>query len=415
MKKLFVSAIIVLVAINLGLYAQEKDMTQAESEVKLELMWEKEFEGVINDYVVETNKIGEALLRVVSFLKDNGKKAEVHFLNLKGLATKKSDVELIRLRSEPEIGGDVYGGVLTSKNGKYIGLFQVTKRDPERIGEISFHLYDKAGNFLWTKTSWNVRPSMLLSDGSILSFEGEPCTWSPFALYEKNILRGWLKPNDGEPMEVTGAFDASENSNIVFNVYDFDKKEGQVVLYDNTAKEIWRNKFNNWVTASKVCISDNGRIITARGGFANTLYTFSNDGTLLWQKHIGVGYLQIFSSDGSYLAASGPSNRIYYLRATTGDSLWTFIVEDNRSFFSLAVSKNGNFVATADGGGMRELPAGDVSTIFLFDRRGNLVWQKELLIQKERTPNVRFTDDGRHLLIANANKVYCYKILGGGQ
>jgi len=413
MRRLFLSITIALMALNIGLYAQ--DTAQAEPKVKLELVWEKEFEGMISDYIVETDEMGEALLNVVSFLKDNEKKAEVYFLNFKGLAIKKTGVELIRLKLEPETGGDVYGGVLISKNGKYIGLFQVTKRDPERIREISFHLYDKTGNLLWTKASWNVRPSMLLSDGSILSFEGEPCTWSLFALYEKDILRGWLKPNDGEPMEVTGAFDASENNNIVFNVYDFIKKEGQVVLYDNTAKEIWRRKFTNWTTASKVCISDDGRIIAARGGFANILYTFSNDGTLLWQKHIGVGYLQIFSSDGSYLAASGPSNRIYYLRATTGDSLWAFIVKDNRSFFSIAVSNNGEFVAAADGGGRREFPSGDTSTIYLFDKKGNIVWQKDLKIEKERAPNVRFTDDGKYLIICNSNKIFCYRISGGGR
>jgi len=64
MKRLFLSAIIAFLAINLGLYAQEKDTVQVEPEVKLELVWEKEFESPVSDFsLTEMNSI--PVLKVV--------------------------------------------------------------------------------------------------------------------------------------------------------------------------------------------------------------------------------------------------------------------------------------------------------------------------------------------------------------
>lgn len=108
---------------------------------------------------------------------------------------------------------------------------------------------------------------------------------------------------------------------------------------------------------------------------------------------------------------SGPSDRIIFFNTTSGDSLWAVCGDTNRSFFSLAVSEDGNFVGAADGGNDRESPAGKLSTVFLFDKDGSIIWKKQIEIKAQCTPTVRFTGDGMHFLVCNNNRLYCYKII----
>jgi WD40 repeat protein len=145
------------------------------------------------------------------------------------------------------------------------------------------------------------------------------------------------------------------------------------------------------------------------------LYLFSGNGELLWTHESGICTQLNFSPDEEYLAVGINLNNLHLFESATGKVLWNYKLEDARSFFSLAVSNNGEFVVAADGEGRRELPAGNSSTIFLFDKKGNIVWQKDLKIEKERAPNVRFTDDGKYLIICNSNKIFCYRISGGGR
>jgi len=398
MKRLSIAIIIAWMAIA-GLYAQEKSKVQGEPGIKLEPVWEKEFEVPITDYIVDVSKKGEVLVRIVYSMNINT--LECHFFDVGGQLTKN-----LNFKSPKGVG------ILQSKNGTHIGIYEITKGLPGDVEEVAFSLYDKDGNLLWANSKVKGLPFSILNSGLLLCSEN-PYGWSNFALWRQSQKLIKLTPNDIEMS--TGSFAISMNDYMVFNVYG-DKEEGQIgqlVLYDDMGREILRKKFNDWVTASKVCISNGGQFISARGGFANTLYTFSNNGKLLWQKHIGVGYLQTFSPNGSYLAASGPSNRLNYFNSITGDSLWSYYLDENRSFFALAVSKNGNFIAAADGAGRRENPVGNLSTIFLFDRKGNVVWKKELEIPTYKAPNIKFTDDGAHLLICNSNNLYCYKIVRG--
>ena len=70
------------------------------------------------------------------------KTAEVQLINSNGSVSKKIAIELMRAKPGTELGNDVYGGVLTSKNGEYMGVFHATERNRERIEEIYFQFYD---------------------------------------------------------------------------------------------------------------------------------------------------------------------------------------------------------------------------------------------------------------------------------
>jgi len=217
----------------------------------------------------------------------------------------------------------------------------------------------------------------------------------------------------------TGSFDISVNDYMIFNIYG-DKKEGQVgqlVLYEGMGKEVWRKKIN-WVWSGQVTISDKGKyvgVVAITSDWHTILNMFSNDGELQWKYKSGNCDFMDFSPDENYLAAGINLNDLHLFESATGKIVWNYKLDNTRSFYSIAVSDNGKFVTAADGGGRRELPASNFSTIFLFDKKGNIVWQKELKIQKERVPDVRFSDGGKRLLISNGNKLCCYRITGGGR
>ena len=397
MKKILLSAIIAFLAI--GLYAQ--DTAQVEPKVKLELVWKKEFEYPGADFIIDINEEGEPKIKVIAFIKEQGKESLIRFMDKKG-----------KLLRETRGNAEYYGSrVLISKDGEYIGISSVAKGDPEFIYEVDFDVYDKDGNYVWGQKGMNVRPFRLLSDATILSYEG--FGWQKFTLHNKNGLIDSISPIQAEG---TGACDISKNNYIVFNVHDVNRNEGYVVLYNGIGKEIWHKKFD-WRHTSKVVISDYGEYIAAIGKSSEgrMLSIISHKGDLLWQFHSGNCYYMDFSPESKYFVAGINLNEICLFESATGRILWKYKLSDKRSFFSIAVSNNGEFVTAADGGGRRELPSGDTSTIYLFDKKGNIVWQKDLKIQKERAPHVRFTDDGKYLIICNSNKLYCYKIAGGGQ
>ena len=267
------ATIIALMAMNSGLYAQEKDTVQTEPQVKLELVWEKEFSERITNYFVDVDDRGIALLINISFSNDSA--VTVRFANRTGELKK-----LVGLK--PTCGG----GVLQSRAGAYYGTYEITNGLPGDIQEVSFSLYNEEGALVWAALAVPGLPLRILDNGALLCTEN-PYGWSHFALWKQDQVLTRFMPSDAEM--ATGSFDISANSYMIFNISDVlqDEQIAQLILYDGSGKELWRKKFL-WKTASTVCISDNGQFIAARGGFANTIFVFSFNGSLLWQKHVGV-------------------------------------------------------------------------------------------------------------------------------
>jgi hypothetical protein len=226
MRRLFLSSIIAFLAISLRLYAQ--DTAQAEPKVKLELVWEKEFEAVVGEYILNVDEKGEPFLYVVSLFSDT--LYQVNF-------AKDKESKIINLRLN-EKGG----GILYSKDKNYIVTYEVTKRNQEEILEVSLALYNKNGILLWKNPVWLGKPSKLLSNGTILCSEN-PYGWGPFTLRNQNHIVARITPCNA--FMATGSFEASKNSYFVFNVKDLDhsdKTYGELVLYNQSGAEIWRKK-----------------------------------------------------------------------------------------------------------------------------------------------------------------------------
>ena len=396
--------VIALTAMNSGLYGQEKDTAQLDSQIELELVWEKEFESpVLNFSLTEMNGIPtlEVVITTDKVQFFTGK-------NVKEIQTKSYEINWLegwRFR------------LLCSKNGDYIGIRKDHYGDYGRIQEGSeFQVYDKIGNLLTTrKVTNNYQPFALMNNGAFLVTG---------VLEDASIVLEQLNGAkevifDYPDMRPSTYMDIAEKGDcFVLNIAGIG-----IILYSDTGKEIWRKKFA-WGDAANVRISDNGKYIGAVGILSGGgMHFLSSNGSLLWKYPLDNYYnfylnCMDFSPDEEYFAANIYRDDIYLFESSTGKILWNYKLEQvnsSRKFFSIGVARNGEFVAAADGGGTRELPAGDSSTVFLFDKKGNLVWKKQLMIQKQKAPNVRFSNDGKYFFICNAGRLYCYKITGGGQ
>ncbi|RKX70905.1 hypothetical protein DRP53_03390 [candidate division WOR-3 bacterium] len=393
MKRLLLVVIVAVMAI--GLYGQEEGSIEDQGKVRLELIWEKAFVEPIWDYIVENNEKGEPELRFVGFLGDDSIKT--NFITHGGKIEKQLDLKTI------------YGGkILVSANKKYIGISQVTKRTSEGISEVTFSLYDKDGNLLWSKQKLKARPTRVLPNSLMLSGESpwSSCLWT---LRDQSGIRKWLKVGK-ETDFGTGSLDISQNGYIVFNIMD---RDGAVlVLYDNTGNEVWRKRFD-WKWTGKVNISSTGKYIATIGEPDRVkLYLFSSDGGKLWEYPSDNCEFMAFSPDEEYFVGGIRLDRIQLFHSKTGRLLFSYELPDPKRVFSIAVAKEGSFVAVIDGVGS-EVPGNRISTVYLFNKSGNLVWQHKIEIQPGRTPNVRFTDDGKYFLICNSNKLHCYRLMEG--
>ncbi|MBE0433010.1 PQQ-binding-like beta-propeller repeat protein [candidate division WOR-3 bacterium] len=400
MERVLTAAVLLSILSDTSIYAQESARTQAwpieVDGVRLELSWDRQLGERISNYFVEVDEKGIALLRNVSLLDESTITA--HFISRTG--------EIMRsLELKPTHGG----GILQSKTGAYYGAYEITKGLPGDVQEVSFSLYSDDGMLLWSASAVPGLPLRILDNGALVCTEN-PYGWSHFVLWKQHQILTRFMPSDAEI--ATGSFDVSANSYMIFNIYDVSQDEqiAQLVLYDGSGNELWRKKLL-WKTASTVSFSDSGQFIAARGGLVDTIFVFAFNGTLLWQKHVGVGYLQAFSADGSHLAVSGPSDRIMFFNTVSGDNLWTIWADSSRRFFSLAVSEKGNFVGVVDGGNDREGSTGEICTVFLFNKAGSIIWRKEIEVKKQCTPSVRFAGEEMYFLICNDDRLYCFKIM----
>jgi outer membrane protein assembly factor BamB len=398
------SVLTALLIFNHRLYAQEKYTVQEEPKIKLELVWEKEYEAPILDFIYSEGKNGPALQVVITTDK-------VQFFSMK--ETKEIITKDIQLNRKERW----FYGVSCSRNGKYIGISKLNYGEYGYIQKGSeFQVYDNAGNLLATREATeNSHPGTLLNNGAFLVTG---------VLEDARIFLEQLNGSrklifNGNDMGPSTYIDISKNSDFfALNISGIG-----VILYSDKGEKFWQKKFD-WGDAANVKISDNGKYIIAVGILSGGgVYLLSSDGDLLW-KYPPNNYYNFylncidFSPDEKYFAANVTRDNIYLFESSTGKILWNCKLEkkdESRKFFSIAVSKDAKFVSAADGGGTREFPAGDSSTVFLFDKEGHIVWRRDIMIQKEQAPSIRFSDEGNYLFISISNTLYCYKIVGGVQ
>ena len=386
-----------------GIAMPQENEGPAKQKVLVDLLWEKEFKEQVATYLVDLDKSGVPLLRAVAFVHDHGsgqsatdgKRGVVKFFDSDGGLSKVVEAE-----------SNFFGGlVMISKGGECIGFTRALEGSSEFITKVGLELYDVNGNLIWADKSLDARPCRVLSDGTVLSYEG--IGWEKFTLRDANGIIRWLRPAQGEAMY--GATDISENDYIVFNIH---KDVGLVVVYDGEGSEIWRKEFK-WGHTGKVSVSDKVEYVAAvgLGVSGRILHVRSRGGKLLWQYPSGDCEFMDFSPDSRYLAAGVNLNEIHLLESDSGSLVWRHKLQGRRRWFAITVSKDGEYVAAADGAGSED-PLSEFSVVYLFDHRGEVVWERQFKIHSSRAPDLRLTDDGKYLLIASGNSVCCYEITG---
>jgi hypothetical protein len=374
------------------LYAHENTENQLDLEVGIELMWEKKFEQPISGYIVDLDSQDRVSLRAVYFTYSG--ETKFRFFDKNGEEIKSQILQLTK-----------DGGVLQSQDGEYIGIYEIINGKRQYIEKSAFSLYNKDGLLLWKHLGIKGQPFGILNTGAVLWSEN-PYGWDMFTLRDQDRVLARISPGDVE--EGTGAFATSRNSHFVFNVLN--KQGGEIVLCDATGSELWQQRFN-WKWTGSVEISDYAKYIVAIGQPSELrLHMFSSIDSLLWEFQSENCDLMDFSPDEEYLAAAINLNNLHLFESATGEIIWKYSLDATRSFFSLAVADDGEFVVAAVGQGRRELPAGTQSTIFLFDRKGRVAWRKEMNIKNGCAPDVKLTHNGKYLLICNSEELKCYKI-----
>ncbi len=151
MRKLFLLAMVCfMIMVNIRLYAQEKGATQGETEIKLELIWEKEFpEGIID---VAFQGLDNLMPKVVVTGNDPrwGCK-EVYFFNREGnVICSRRLMGVVFDKYGNVINSWAYGGLaraVISQNGKYVGIFEpkkFTEKEGSPIGNVE--IIDSTGS-----------------------------------------------------------------------------------------------------------------------------------------------------------------------------------------------------------------------------------------------------------------------------
>jgi hypothetical protein len=387
------ATIFFLTPLNTYLCTQSADKTHKEPLAELKLMWEKKFEQPISGYFVDLDSQEGVSLRTVYFTGSG--ETKFRFFDRNGEEIKSEILQLTK-----------GGGLLQSQDGEYIGIYEITKGKPEYIEESAFSLYNKDGLLLWKHPGIKGQPFSILNTGAVLWSEN-PYGWDMFTLRDGDRVLARISPGDVE--EGTGAFATSRNSRLVYNVLN--KQGGTIALYDATGSELWQQRFN-WKWTGSVEISDYGKYIVAIGQPSESrLHMFSSIGSLLWEFQSKNCELMDFSPDEEYLAAAINLHNLHLFESATGEIIWKYSLDATRSFFSIAVANEGEFVVATAGQGRRELPAGTQSTIFLFARKGRVAWRKEMNIKNGCAPQVRLTHKGQFLLVCNSEELICYEII----
>jgi len=149
-RKLFLTTIIALMAtVPIGLYAQEK--VQEEPQIKLELVWEKEFpEGMVDVALYESTLIPKV---VVTGNDSRWGCKEVYFFDKDGTVLYSQKLMGVVFDKYGQIINPwSYGGAasaIISKNGRYAGIFEpkkFTEKEGNPIGNVE--IIDSTGTIL---------------------------------------------------------------------------------------------------------------------------------------------------------------------------------------------------------------------------------------------------------------------------
>jgi len=258
------------------------------------------------------------------------------------------------------------------------------------------------------------------------------------------------------------AFFIANNGKLVGGVSSFEgKKEAELVFYNGNGDSIFSTKINFFQGLS---FSPNGRSVFVRSGTDGLLVldqkgnlkgdyktcqefttsfdgeriacvsddklNFYHQGKLVTQTRVGSAGKSAGSVGGENILARGmafsPDNRyvslidkknLYLLDFETGEVLWQYSLDQPElSFISVDMTENAEMIIVGvDFDKGRNVPSQERHTkgyIYLFDKKGDLTWEKELSYKLWNifAPKVKFSLEGSIFSVKTREKIYLFKL-----
>lgn len=457
MKNILISTIIALMAVSIGLYAQEKEKAQEESiqteevnpvqkdeafsnGVTLELVWEKEIPTKVKDwwpYMSNFIFLDEEGYNLFSSISKGSTRAlenkrmlylnegKIQFLQGDNLKPK----ETIDLGYSPraEISKNGMNIVVVNPVHKIGDLIEPTdggageptiQKIVHQEGEPAIlRLFNSNGELLGEDTIGLPSDIYPLGNDKIVVLDyGE---WSHIEVYRRNGTQF------EKVQEYDGYFlDYSEDGSYALVAIDPHGKNERVII-DNEGQEALR--YHHDKKAWRGFVSPKGNYIAevTRGQY---IVLFDKNGNAIAEHQVqGTGnYHASFSHDEKYFCVTPGPWRVYFLKTQTGKLLSEYVDPDTTSHFqSIAISSNpvlffigfsffdpirrsGMFTTTDRG-------------LFIFDSNGLLIVRHNEVFSGKgfgthlHSAALWCNVGGNYLLVGTPTKCYLYRILKRGE
>lgn len=408
MKKMFISTIIAVMVVSIGLYAQE-DKTQGDFRIRLELVYKRRLAELIGPEGFPSSGIKQILeqedipqedrdwllnsLRIEIARRDNtlytaeGKAIElhedietiatsenqkymllkIHHLDYGELTAEEVREKVQRLTREAQEASD---DQLKSKKYKELVEFQteVRKKKNEWRKYILMRVDD--GKILWVKEDREeFAPQFYISnDGKTVIAVPGSCFFNTAIFYDeranekKRVMNLW-GPQDSHGMSADG-----EMFYALTRMAPGDTSSMAIAAYDNSGNQLWKTAVKgSWPSTNpSFAVSPNGNYVSA--SVAGT-FLFDNEGATVNTYNCAT-YFPAFSLDGKYLVIGTLRDTIYFVRTDNGAVLWQKSL-GGHSYKQPIVAKDGHTIffisrAHADAG----------QPGYLLNKNGDIIWQR---------------------------------------
>lgn len=410
MKNMSWLTIIFPVVVAIQVHGQEKNATQVEPGIKLELVWEKEFEEPITDFTLNIAKDGRSYANVVVL------GSKVVILDDKGKKTS----EIMGL----ERGFNFFS---VSESGNHIiHSWWHHDKGGKEVEECIICIYDLTGKLLW-KTS-NIAPTRYPQ----LSANGEYLvgpSWAEILLVKKDGTFKYINPRQNKRrslMRISFAISGTSDFWGISFGEPYADESVQVVTYDPNGAELFRKVTEPMGLAYELEISNNGEmigIIVPEKG-ENFFYLLDKKGNPLWKARTLSSSTEqwiIFSPSDNYVLVTSLGGALKCFDASSGKEVWQHHVSKKEisanqdpgigfiPYMEITFSDDENFVIV--GGRNRDTNA---NCLLVFERGRGFVNTFSLPSSNGGyLPKSKFTPVGDCLYVANGDKLLRFAMRRG--
>ncbi|MCK4255417.1 PQQ-binding-like beta-propeller repeat protein [candidate division WOR-3 bacterium] len=311
MKGLFIAIIIMLLVIGyLGLNAQKEEMVQTEPEIKLELVWEKEFEEEITDFAINVAKDGETYPGVVTLIS-------------KALIFSETNEQIKEIKRSPN-GSNFF--TISESDNHIIHSWQYASEYAKELEECIVSIYDLSGELVW-KTH-NIAPTRFPK----LSPNGKYLIGASYAevlLVKKDGTFEFINPRKSKRRSLMRIFFTISGDSKFWAISfgePYADESVQLVVYDPNGDEMFRKVMQPRALAYELEITNDGEkigVIAPENG-KNLFYLFDNNGNLLWKvgEVSRTDHQIVFSPSNNYVLIADAWGSFTCFETASGKEIW---------------------------------------------------------------------------------------------